>query len=127
MTAKRGTNNFWSELHENHLAKLFKGVRSPTSGAGVTDPGDVRCDTVLIECKETGNPGQVPKRIPTIVRQFHKVALEAWEAGKDPVLALRYYQPGHRLADQDGWIDLTVRLAKNDAEREDVYKKNAYL
>lgn len=121
--AKRGSNNYWSELHETFIAKLFGGVRSKTSGAHVTDPGDVRCRNLLIECKETGNPGteKLP-RLPTFVRQFEKIASEAWEMGKDPVLALRYYQPGHPFANGDGWIDFTMRLAKDDADREWKYE-----
>jgi hypothetical protein len=53
-----------------------------------------------------------------LLRQLEKIAQEAWEQGLDPMLALRYYDPDSILADKDGWIDLTVRRAVDDADRE---------
>lgn len=55
------------------------------------------------------------------VQHFEKVTQEAWEEGKDPMLALRYYAPDSPLADSNGWIDFTVMRARDQAVREEVY------
>ena len=110
--ATKGSNKELSVRQEDHIAYLFDGRRSPSSGASVTNKGDVTTERLKIECKMT----KASK--PTMVKQFEKIAQEAWEHGKDPMLALRYYDPSSPIADRDGWIDLTVRLAVDDAVRE---------
>ncbi len=102
----------WNE-HERYIAKLYGGVRVSGSGNGVREKGDVRVEGTqeLIECKHTSSTKKA-----TIVRQFEKVAKEAYEEGYDPVLALRYYDPDSPLA-RDGHVDLVVRLAHDDARR----------
>lgn len=64
----------------------------------------------------TGTPS-TPKR-PAWLKQFEKIAEEAWAEGRDPVLAFRFFDPDSILSDQTGTIDLTVRLAADDALRE---------
>lgn len=103
--AQRGTNKYLSVEHENWIANLFGGRRSKSSGAAEHDAGDVRTKHLLIECKATQG------RIPTFVSQFEKVAKEAWEEGKTPVLALRFKDQDNPLADSHGWVDLVVTLA----------------
>lgn len=107
--ARRGGSKDLSVRHEDHIAKLFNGKRSRSSGAAEGDAGDVRCPTLLIECKMTRKPP------PKIFSDFDKIAKEAWETGKDPVLALRYYKPYSPLAGPDGWVDFTVMLASDHA------------
>jgi hypothetical protein len=98
------------------------GKRSPSSGAADTDQGDVRADRLLIECKMTGGPNVIlTKPLPTFIQQLEKVAEEAYQEGRDPMLALRYYQPESILAGADGWIDVGVMLITDLAEREAEY------
>jgi Holliday junction resolvase len=106
--ASRGTVKRLSTDHEDHIAKLFDGRRSPSSGASVTDPGDVSTDKYLIECKATRSETK-----PVYLQQFEKIAREAWEHGKEPMLALRFYQPLSPLSDKGGWVDLVMMLASD--------------
>lgn len=117
--ARRNSSKDLSERHENWIAKLFAGKRSRSSGAAVHEDGDVRCEDFLIECKMTGHPGKPPKKLPVFMQQFDKVAGEAWETGKTPMMAMRFYQPGHRLANAGGWIDVTFMLATDMADLSD--------
>lgn len=116
--ARRGSVKYLSIQQENYLAALYGGKRSASSGAADNDAGDVRTSHSLIECKMTGNPGKEPKALPIFVQDFVKIADEAWSEGREPALALRYYQPQSVLANSEGWIDLTVRLTADDADRE---------
>lgn len=102
--------------HEDHIAGLYQGRRSPSSGGSVTDKGDVRSEKTLLECKMTGQPGS-PK-YATLIRRMEKIADEAWEEGREPAVALRYFCPESVLANHNGWVDLVVRIAKDDAMRE---------
>lgn len=118
--AKKGSVKYFSVQHEDHIAKLFHGERSPSSGAAEHDGGDVRSDYILIECKMTGNPGAAAsKPLPKFVREFEKIAKEAWEEGRTPMLALRYWSPDSVLAGPNGWVDLTLLLATDMADREE--------
>jgi hypothetical protein len=117
--AQRGTSKRYSVEHEDHIANVYGGKRSRSSGAAVTDAGDVRTsDGQLIECKMTGNVLK-PSQLPTFVQHLEKVALEAWAENKIPALALRYYQPESKLAARDGWVDLIVRPVTDDLEYRD--------
>lgn len=115
--AKRGSKKALSVEHEEHIAGLYGGKRSISSGAAVTDAGDMKTFEDLFECKMTGTPGQPPKRVPTLVQTMEKIADEAWEVGRNPAVALRYYVPQSKLADRQGWVDLTVRLTYDDRDR----------
>jgi Holliday junction resolvase len=106
--ANRGTVKALSVDHENYIAQVFDGRRSPSSGASVTDPGDVKTEKYLIECKMTKAETK-----PVYLQQFEKIAQEAWEHSKEPMLALRFYQPDSPLADRNGWIDLVMMLASD--------------
>lgn len=117
--AKRGTNKARSLDQENHLAKLFDGKRSPSSGAASNDAGDIRCEKIMIEAKVTGTPAKVKR--PAWLKQFEKVAEEAWQEGREPVMAFRFFDPESILSDSDGIIDLTVRICADDALREKNY------
>lgn len=106
--ARRGSVKQLSEDHEEWVASRFGGTRSKSSGAAEHDAGDVRSHNLLIECKMTGHPGLVPKRLPAFIKQLEKITHEAWSESRDPVLALRYYAPGHALSGPNGWIDVVV-------------------
>lgn len=112
--ANRGSKKWYSIQHEDYIAKRYDGRRSPSSGAADADSGDVRTHIDLFECKMTGHPGQKPKRKASMVRLMEKIADEAWEEGRNPVLAYRYFDPDSPLADPDGWVDLIVRRVGDD-------------
>jgi hypothetical protein len=101
--------------HENAVARAYDGTRSQSSGASVSDKGDVRTPHSLIECKLTGEPG-APKRT-TLLTQMEKVADEAWAESRQPMVALRIFSPDSPLAGPDGWVDMTVRLLRDDVQR----------
>ena len=110
--ARRGSVKALSVEHEEFIARLFHGKRSASSGAAVTDNGDVRCERWLIECKMTGNPSEVSKK-SAVAKDFEKIATEAYAEGRDPMLALRYFDPDSKLANVDGWVDLAVMRAQD--------------
>lgn len=113
--AKRGSNKRLSVDQEETIAHIYGGVRSPSSGGAAHDYGDVRCydeygrPSLLIECKVT-----MQEKRPKILKEFEKIASEAWAEGREPALALRYFAPESILADTDGWVDLIVRRVADD-------------
>ncbi len=118
--ARRGTSKRLSVDHEEFIAREYDGVRSASSGGAAHDQGDVRCPASLIECKATMAQGK-----PKILKEFEKIAAEAYSEGKSPLMALRYYAPDSPIADIDGWVDLSVRLVGDDRERELAYVNEA--
>lgn len=118
--AARGSKKELSQRHEDYVAGMYGGTRSSSSGAAVTDEGDVRvvADNTLFECK--GKFGELIGQKPvssTLLNQFEKVTDEAYGVLKEPAMALRFYVPGSVLADSDGWVDLVVRLLDDDLRR----------
>jgi Holliday junction resolvase len=101
-----------SVIHEDWIAKQFGGVRSKSSGAAAHDAGDVRVSDkdLLIECKMTRSVV-----LPVFMRDFEKITKEAWEEGKQPMLALRYYSSTSLLA-VDKWIDVCLMQASTLAD-----------
>ena len=122
--AKRGSAKDLSVRQEDDIARMFGGERSKSSGAAEHDAGDVRCQYLLIECKVRmpDHKAILTRPMPTFVRQLEKVAVEAWESGKDPLLSLRYYSPDSPLANTDGWVDIAVMRAQDAADREEAYE-----
>lgn len=125
--AQRGSKKDLSQHHEQFVAEQYEGKRSSSSGAADHDQGDVRVvdDATLFECKGKfgERTGQKPVR-STLVTQMEKVADEAWSEGRDPAIALRFYKPDSILADSDGFIDLTVRLLRDDSTLMDERRGN---
>lgn len=111
--ARRGSSKDLSVRHEDHIASVYDGVRSKSSGAADNDAGDVRCEDTLFECKVTGGPTR-PSKLPVFVQQMEKIAEEAYEESRHPALALRFYEPDSILANREGWIDLVVRRVDDD-------------
>ena len=114
--AERGSSKATSLKHEDYVADRYAGRRSPSSGASVVDKGDVRAKHHLIECKVKGSSKYPLSSVPTIVQQMEKAAEEAWAESLEPLLALRFYLPGHLLANSEGWVDLAVHILDEDAE-----------
>lgn len=117
--ARRGSSKDRSVRQEEDIARWYGGRRSPSSGASMSDLGDVRTDTHLFECKVRGefDPDKdPPKSISISMADWTKITDEALEAGRYPVMALRIYQPDHVLADRDGWLDLIVRHVHDDLD-----------
>lgn len=125
--ARRGSVKALSVEHEEYIADLFGGRRSPSSGGALHDPGDVRAAPYLIECKMTGTPAETSKK-SKLAKDFEKIAQEAHPEGLDPMLALRYYDEDSPLANREGWVDLVVMRASDAAHngnlpRDDVFKR----
>jgi hypothetical protein len=102
-----------SKEHEEFVARWVDGRRSPSSGASVTDKGDVKTDglpvDLVFECKgKFGERTGQTKVKSVLVNQMEKVADEAWSEDKDPAIALRFYMPDSTLADSKGYVDLIV-------------------
>lgn len=112
--AKRGTVKRKSVEQEDFIAAQYHGRRSASSGAAVTDPGDVRTETSLIECKVMGNPEESIKR-PGFARDMEKITEEAWSENRIPRLAIRWYDPESILADRNGWCDVVVKRVVDDS------------
>lgn len=129
--AAKGSKKELSVRHEQEVAEAFNGIRSNSSGGAVTDEGDVRvtADNALIECKgQFGTLAGNTEVRSTLLRQFEKITDEAYSVGKEPVMALRFYSPDSFLADNHGWVDLTVRLLDDDVERSGTIRAwRAYL
>lgn len=122
--AVRGTKKELSVRQEEYIARSYQGKRSESSGGAAHDAGDVRMAKSLCECKYTGSPGEPLKGQPKILKEFEKVAREAWSEGRDPMMALRIYWPESPLANKEGWVDFTVRLTTDDVERELTYAED---
>lgn len=116
--ARRGTSKRLSVDHEEFIAHVYGGQRSPSSGGAAHDYGDVRCPDKLIEAKMTGDPTKPKRSISVRVDTLEKIAQEAWAEGKRPALALRICEPESLLADVHGYIDLIVYLIGDDPSRE---------
>lgn len=126
MMARRGTAKRKSQDQERHIARLYGGKPSPSSGAADTDAGDVRTEFALIECKVTGGPGGEKRpSLNKIIEWLEGATREAWEENKDGVVALRVYAPDSILS-VNGWLDLSIRPAWDDGERERVYTRPLY-
>lgn len=113
--AVTGSKKALSREHEEYVALQYGARRSPSSGAAVTDLGDVKGSDILFECKGKfgERTGENPVR-STLVKQFEKVADEAWQGGRTPAMALRFYMPESVLANNEGFVDLVVRLLDDD-------------
>jgi hypothetical protein len=112
--ALTGSSKERSVRQEERIAYKYGGERSLSSGAQVHDSGDVLAGVDLIECKTTGVPGK-PAKLPGFMKEFEKIALEATERMKFPVLCLQYYCPESDIANRDGMVEVSVRFTNNDA------------
>lgn len=120
--AAKGSKKELSVQHENYVAERYEGRRSPSSGGAAHDQGDVRVidAETLFECKGKFGERTGEKKVrSTLVSQMEKIADEAWSESRDPALALRFYMPESTLSDTDGYVDLTVRLTKDDGYMQD--------
>jgi hypothetical protein len=109
--------------HEQHIAHLYFGVRSPSSGAAPNDQGDVRTPDDLIECKMTGGWPKFARSITIKLDDVEKIADEAWSEGRQWALALRVYCPQSPVADKAGFVDMIVRPIEDDLLRENLLQR----
>lgn len=114
--ARRGSTKWFSERQEERVAKVYGGERSPSSGAAVTDAGDVRMRHLgnLCECKHAGTFDKPAKSIRLVLAELEKIADEAWAEGLEPMMVLSMYAPDSVLADKDGEVHVSVRLMVDD-------------
>jgi hypothetical protein len=110
--ARRGSNKARSIAHEDWVSKLYGGRRTSNSGADDLDPGDVRTDRFLFECKTTGEPERPANS--SLLKIFTKIADEAYGEGLEPAICLQYYSPDNILANDQGWVNFTLRLSEDD-------------
>ena len=118
--APRGSKKALSVEQEEYVAAQYGGKRSRSSGASDTDKGDVKLDDglTMFECK--GKFGERTGEKPvssTLLKEFEKLADEAYANSREPAMALRFYKPDSPLANYQGYVDLTVRLLEDDVER----------
>jgi hypothetical protein len=115
--AKRGTVKRKSVEQEDYVAAHYGGRRSASSGAADTDSGDVVAGDWLFECKVTGEPEEPLKRPinSKLNDELTKITEEAWQRGKSPAMALRWYEPEHILADRYGWVDIVLKRLVDDS------------
>lgn len=92
------------------MAEALEGKRSPSSGASITDAGDVRSLNFLIECKHKGTFDKPAKSISVKLSDFEKIFDEASSEGRTPMLCLSIYSPDSILATRDGCVDFSVQL-----------------
>lgn len=81
----------------------------------MSDQGDVRTRTSLIECKHAGTYDKPAKSISIKLSDLEKIANEAWSESKQPMIGLSIYAPDSILSNHGGFVDLTVRLSDDDA------------
>lgn len=112
--AARGSTKDLSLKQEDRVARKHGGTRSPSSGAAITDQGDVRTPNELIECKHAGTYSKPAASITIKLADLEKIADEAWSEGKEPVMALSLYAPDSVLADANGEVNLILRLEDDD-------------
>ncbi len=121
--APRGTVKRSSVEHEEFIAHLYFGKRSPSSGAAVGDQGDVRTPDDLVECKMTGEFQRPARSISVKLDDIEKIADEAWSEGREWALALRIYCPDSPVADKAGFVDMMVRPLRDDLLRENLLQR----
>lgn len=121
MANRTGTGKDRSIRHEQLIADLYGGLRTSNSGAHITDLGDVRIKghqvrdwQFLFECKTTGEPGKPSKS--ALLKQFTKVADEAYQEGRQPAMSLQFFDPENPLAANNGYVTFTLRLSTDDVE-----------
>lgn len=119
--AKPGSTKWLSQRQERKVARVYGGQASPSSGAAISDQGDVRVRSggpdgrgELFECKHAGTFDKPAKSISLKLADLEKIADEAWSEGRQPVMVLSMYAPDSVLADADGEVNVTVRLTMDD-------------
>jgi Holliday junction resolvase len=98
-----------AQKHENYIAKMYNGRRSPSSGASWADRGDVRFDIsdfqFTAECKTTEKKSFSIKK-----ETWDKIVEEAQEQNRRPCMFIRFEDETGRM------IDLVVRSIHDDLE-----------
>jgi Holliday junction resolvase len=105
------TTTSMAQKHENYIAKMYGGRRSPSSGASWSDRGDVRITirddfAFTAECKTTEKKSYSIK-----LDTWNKIVEEAQEQNRRPCMFIRFEdESGKQLA------DLVLRSIHDDLE-----------
>ena len=103
------TKTLRAQNHENYIARMYKGKRSPSSGASWVDRGDVRFEietyNYTAECKTTEKKSFSIKK-----ETWNKIVEEAQEQGRRPCMFIRFEDESGKM------IDLVVRSIHDDLE-----------
>lgn len=104
------TKTLRAQNHENYIARMYKGRRSPSSGASWSDRGDVRFEVkddfkFTAECKTTEKKSYSIK-----LDTWKKAVEEAQEQDRRPCMFVRFEDESGRM------IDLVVRSIHDDLE-----------
>lgn len=98
-----------AQNHENYIAKMYNGRRSPSSGASWSDRGDVRFEIenykFTAECKTTEKKSFSIKK-----DTWNKIVEEAQEQDRRPCMFVRFEDESGQM------IDLVVRSIDDDLE-----------
>jgi Holliday junction resolvase len=109
MQKRAKTTTAMAQRHENHIAKMYEGRRSPSSGASWSDKGDVRFSVrdfeFTSECKATEKKSYSIK-----VDTWNKIVEEAQEQNRRPCMFVRFQTESGKI------IDLVVRDINDDLE-----------
>lgn len=102
-----------AQKHENYIAKMYSGRRSPSSGASWSDRGDVRV-TIRDEFDYTAECKTTEKKSFSIkLDTWNKIVEEAQEQGRRPCMFVRFELESGKN------IDLVVRSIHDDLEMND--------
>ena len=104
------TTTAMAQKHENYIAKMYNGRRSPSSGASWADRGDVRFTIkndydFTSECKATEKKSYSLK-----LETWEKVVEEAAEQNRRPCMFIRFELESGKT------VDLVVRSIHDDLE-----------
>jgi Holliday junction resolvase len=99
-----------AQAHENYIAKMYGGRRSPSSGASWSDRGDVRVTIkddfdYTAECKTTEKLSFSIK-----LETWNKIVEEAQEQNRRPCMFIRFEHETGKTT------DLVVRSIHDDLE-----------
>lgn len=110
-----------SVAQEEHLAEVYGGRRSPSSGASVTDTGDVGTAQDLMEAKLTGSYDKPAKSIRIQLADLEKIVDEAAQTGRWPVFHIQIVNPDSPIADGRGVVEWTLRPLHDDLALREAY------
>lgn len=110
MQSRAKTTTALAQRHENYIAKMYGGRRSPSSGASWSDRGDVRLTIkddfeFTSECKATE-----AKSYSLKLDTWKKIVEEAQEQNRRPCMFVRFQ------TETGETIDLVVRSIHDDLE-----------
>lgn len=125
--AKRASSKWFSRLAENRCARAYNADVDPSSGAGVKTKGDSKqrvgtrragLRDQLFESKHRGTYEKSARSGTVNLAVLEKLADAAWAENREPVLHLSILDPHSPLSNEEGCVDVVVRLMEDDVRRE---------